>query len=309
VRFASHSTYCIIVSYQFDYLQLLQTVESIANNSVKMILVDNGSSNQDTLLEFKELYPTIELLLLKDNVGIAKAQNIGIESALRQNAEFIWLSDQDTLYQVNYLQKMFDSLKLLRNEELMHVGAIGPTFIDTTRDELQPIVKFAPFTKKFKALQGLNEVSHIISSGMLIPANNFHIVGLKNSDLFIDWVDMDWCWRASNMYKFKIYVNGDVTIAHKLGDSYVRLLGKKIIVRSPFRHYFMVRNALSLAIYSSSMLFLPRVELITKAIIWTVLFPIIAPNHKFEHFKAVTKGMFDGVFNILGAKNKAVANA
>lgn len=37
----------------------------------------------------------------------------------------------------------------------------------------------------------------IISSYSLVPLRNFLIVGNMDERLFIDFVDDDWCWRAS----------------------------------------------------------------------------------------------------------------
>jgi len=46
-----------------------------------------------------------------------------------------------------------------------------------------------------------------------------------NEDLFIDWVDFEWCWRARKK-GYKIIGNANVVITHQLGDAAVTI-GRK----------------------------------------------------------------------------------
>lgn len=101
-------------------------------------------------------------------------------------------------------------------------------------------------------------------------------------------------------YGYDIFVNGDVQMVHALGDSHVELLGRKVILRSPFRHYFMVRNAVSLAFYSTYLVFPVRAELFVKALVWTFLFPLLAPTKRLQHLKSTSAGFLHGLFNRLG---------
>ena len=65
-------------------------------------------------------------------------------------------------------------------------------------------------------------------------------------DLFIDWVDLEWCWRAIHMGYF-IVGNADVVIEHRLGDRSINLGSRGINLRAPSRHYYITRNAFYLA--------------------------------------------------------------
>lgn len=44
---------------------------------------------------------------------------------------------------------------------------------------------------------------HVMSSGSIIPLKKFREVGLYNDKLFIDFVESEWCWRASFYHKKK----------------------------------------------------------------------------------------------------------
>jgi len=289
--------FCVMVSYNPDIEKICESIGSVLSNGVKLILVDNGSINASQVFGLVENHPKAVFFGLEKNEGIAAAQNIGIRAALEEGADYIWLSDQDTIYEESFSERMLNCFSLLDES----VAAIGPSFYDTNREAVQPIVNLAPFTTKKIPSPGLNHVSHMIASGMFIPAEKIKLIGLKQEDLFIDWVDMEWCWRAENIFKQKLFVTGDVSIKHTLGDLNAKFLGRKIILRSPFRHYFMVRNAIALSIYSRSLAPFTRVELFAKAIVWVALFPLLAPSNKIHHVKSTLAGALHGLSNKLGA--------
>lgn len=291
------TVFCVMVSFNPSLEGIKHSIESVLANHVKLVLVDNGSNNQQAIADFIVPLDGIILIPLSENAGIAFAQNRGIEYALEHGADFIWLSDQDTIYQHDFAPRMVKAFDKAGDK----IAAIAPSFYDTNRGDVQPIVCLTPFTSKRLPEAGLNQVSHMIASGMFIPSSIMKLVGFKQESLFIDWVDIEWCWRATNQYKLKLYVTGDVEINHTLGDTNVAFLGKKVILRSPFRHYFMIRNAVYLALYSSVTVFPIRLELLAKAIIWTVLFPLLA-NNKVEQLNATFKGLFHGLVNKLGPK-------
>lgn len=288
--------FCVVVTYNPDIDYFLKVVKSILVNKVGLLIVDNGSSNQSQIksLAIKE---GSHFIGLEENVGIAAAQNRGIEFSFKNSCDYIWLSDQDTIYQPEFAVQMINSFSGVEN-----VAAIGPTFFDNNKKIVHPIFVVDPLFKKKKPVKGLNNVSHMIASGMFIPANVFSKIGLKQENLFIDWVDTEWCWRSVNNYGFNLFVNGDVEVNHTLGDSVVKIFGKTIGFRTAFRHYFIVRNALALALYSKTPSVGARIELISRAVIWLVIYPLAAPEKKLQHLKATFTGFFHGLFNRLGPK-------
>jgi len=274
-----------------------KVISSIECNSKNIIIVDNGSFNID---EIKEKFSTIDITSLDKNIGIAAAQNIGIQKALEKGADYIWLSDQDTFYPYDYLTNISVCIKELESKNIKY-SVIGPSYIELNRNRLQPFIKFMPFSRKIVPTNGVYFVSHLISSGMIIPCDVFHSVGFKNEALFIDWVDLEWCWRSVSM-GYKVIGCGDVVIQHALGDEVVSFFGKKIIIRSSFRHYFMIRNAIYLSLYSDYLTLPMRSEVFVKTLLWMFVFPLWSKNNKIEHFKATFLGFFHGITSQLWAK-------
>ena len=66
--------------------------------------------------------------------------------------------------------------------------------------------------------------------------------------LFIDAVDFEWCFRVTAQ-GFRLYGVCDAEMGHSLGDrvqSFWLFRTRRISVRSPLRHYYVVRNRLLL---------------------------------------------------------------
>ena len=93
----SNNTCSVIVTYNPDD-SLINNVRRIASFSYKVIIVDNGSNEVDAL--FRSLQAEISNLRVvvnASNLGIAKALNIGIKSALEFAPKWIFTFDQDSL--------------------------------------------------------------------------------------------------------------------------------------------------------------------------------------------------------------------
>lgn len=292
-----HDVYCIIVTYRPDAEHLKRVLASIMRQTSHVVLVDNTPGEHGVIT-----VPGVQFIALGDNLGIAAAQNIGIRQALEQGAKAIWLSDQDTIYPTNFLLEMQVALEACHQQGI-RLGALAPSYFDTHKGAAQAFVRQAPFTQRFAPQPGLHHVSHAIASGTLIPASALRQIGLMQENLFIDWVDLEWCWRAKNRYGYRTLCTGDVIIEHTLGDGFANLLGRKVSIRSPLRHYYMIRNAVHLALHSRSATVPIRLEIFAKALAWTLVFPLIAPNSKRQHLRATLTGFCDGLRNRMGKKN------
>ena len=240
-----------------------------------------------------------ELISLKENLGIAKAQNIGIKKALNENAEFILLSDQDTIYPVKYVERMIDAFFKLPNHEI--IASISPNFEEQNRDgELQGFVVFRGlFSNRIFPASGCHEVTQVIASGQIIVAGTLDKIGLMDEALFIDWVDLEWCWRAKAK-GYKIMGCADVVIKHTLGDAVVNIASKSYSIRSPMRHYYIARNAVYLALYNKHISAAMRINLLIKCVRYLVGFTALGKPH-WRHFIFTTKGLYHGIIKRLGA--------
>ena len=79
---------------------------------VEIIVIDNASSD-DTVAFIKKNYPDIILIESKENLGFAKANNIGMKYALDNAADFVFLLNQDAwLNQTNTISELIKQYQL-----------------------------------------------------------------------------------------------------------------------------------------------------------------------------------------------------
>ena len=285
--------YGVVVTYKPDTETLEKLIQSIYSQLSKLIIVDNTPDGSKNLEKFSTL-PNIEIVYLRNNYGIAYAQNIGIKKSLEEKANYILLSDQDTIYPVDYVKSMIDCFRYEK------VAAAGPVYINTVTGELSPIIK--NYFKKEYVTSGKHEVFQMIASGMIINSLYIKDIGFMREDLFIDWVDLEWCWRARKK-GYKLIVNADVKIEHNLGYKSRTILGKKIALRNHIRHYYMVRNGFYLSLYSHDLDIIHKLILFIKSVIYLIAFPILAKPH-LKNLRCTLKGFFDGITGKLGQLNE-----
>jgi rhamnosyltransferase len=291
--------YVVLVTYNPEIVKLKKCIYNLKEQVYKIIVVDNtpnSSANFKKHLGDKQ----IELIILNDNYGIAYAQNIGIKKALEDDADFILTSDQDTIYPNNYV---VDLIKCFRAESaILNVASISPVYTDENKkDELQPMVYFKNgMLQKDYTLDKCMPVSHVISSGMLIPADVLKNVGLMGENLFIDWVDTEWCWRAQ-LKGFSIIQTPNVQIDHCLGNPSKSIIGKSITVHSSFRNYYKIRNAVYLLFYNNSLNYSMKIFTLQQILKMIIIHPLTS-NNKIQEIFIVLKGIKDGLLSNMGIK-------
>ena len=93
-------------------------------NKHNIIIVDNGS--QDNTIDLvKNHFPEVHLIKSEVNLGFGAANNIGINYALEQGAEYVFLLNQDAWIKKGTLELLVDTLE--RNKEY---GIISPIHLN-----------------------------------------------------------------------------------------------------------------------------------------------------------------------------------
>jgi rhamnosyltransferase len=89
----------------------------------------------------------------------------------------------------------------------------------------------------------------VVSSGMLAPLAVYEEVGLPEEGLFIDNIDLEWCFRA-RAHGYTFFGVCAAELQHQLGDATAFLPGLKqlgpIHLHSPLRQYYIARNRVAL---------------------------------------------------------------
>lgn len=114
-RMKSSQVIAVIVVFQPELETLHQLVLAAAEQVADIVIVSN--SPEIPLNDFLPIAnANIHLITLKSNMGIAYAQNIGIEWAATQNIHFILLLDQDDIWFPDKLKRAIFCLSILNSQ-------------------------------------------------------------------------------------------------------------------------------------------------------------------------------------------------
>ena len=86
--------------------------DSLLNSTIpiEIVAIDNYSSDE-TVLFVKDNYPKIKLIENRENVGFGKANNIGLQYAIEQNADFVFLLNQDAWVKPDAIEKLIEQMR------------------------------------------------------------------------------------------------------------------------------------------------------------------------------------------------------
>jgi rhamnosyltransferase len=285
--------YAIVVIYNPDVGQLKLSLD-ILKQDVSRVIVCNNSSYEIDLGD-----PSFTILNFGENLGIAKAQSIGMKLAFDDGADFILQMDQDSIPEPNMVSKLESAFNRLRDNGIM-VGLIGP--VDYDRDTM---TSNKPRINRGKVLaidSNLIAVDSTLSSGSLIPRDAYELVGGMSDDLFIDAVDFDYCWRLKQK-GFTVIRCLNAHLLHRLGEGSKLLFGLvSVRVPSPIRHYYTFRNVIYLIGKKHPPLYWKlsnAVKLVLKYVCYRFLF-----EDGSVRLKYMKLGIKDGVTGRLGVISK-----
>ncbi|MFV0530347.1 MAG: glycosyltransferase family 2 protein [Flavobacteriales bacterium] len=98
--------------------------------SIQTVIIDNGSTD-GTLEKIHEYYPEIHLMKTGKNLGFGGANNIGIEWACKQGAEYIFLLNQDAWIEPFTIQKLIEA-----SRKHLDFGVLSPIHLNGKGDAL-----------------------------------------------------------------------------------------------------------------------------------------------------------------------------
>lgn len=241
------ATWAIIVTYQPDPALLARLLVSLAPQVAGGVVINNGQSLPLTNAQLLEY--GFHCQHLGHNAGIAAALNQGIQWCQAQGATHIISFDQDSepaADMVEHLQHAYQQL----SANGQAIAAVGPCYEDRKTGEVAPLLAADTHPDQYRKMMpapetGVVEVDMLITSGALMAVEVLDQIGLMREELFIDHVDMEWCFRARHR-GYSVYAVGDARLYHSIGDRVMKLLSRKILVHSPIRHYYMLRNGIAL---------------------------------------------------------------
>jgi len=234
----------IVVSYQPDLDALSILLTTLSTQVEQIVVVDNGSDIDVVgwLAERQDV--RVHGLCLGDNLGIATAQNAGIAWAREHGAHYVVLFDQDSEPAPDMIEQLVDATERMAAQGYA-VAAVGANHLDVQRGNPPPFIRVRRLrVERYSCTEpdAIVLVDYLISSGCLIPMATLDVVGGMTEDLFIDYIDIEWCMRAKHRGYQSFGACGAI-MQHRIGDAPLSFCGRKFPLHSPLRHYYLFRNA------------------------------------------------------------------
>tara|TARA_R110002072_G_scaffold4508_1_gene31392 strand:- start:25422 stop:26345 length:924 start_codon:yes stop_codon:yes gene_type:complete len=215
-----------------------------------VVIVDNASSDTEYLEVLARQQPGVTIVQNAQNRGVSGGVNQVIDHAREMKAEFVVAFDQDTKISPELINVLAGDLQMKRASG-ESVAAIGPLVVDDYTDHKLPFIRFRlPWNTRYRGetlatSERLVACDFLITSGCLMPMQTIDDVGAMNEALFIDNVDLEWCFRA--MHKgYKIYGDFGAAIRQQIGENHTKIPFTQAVIRyhDYQRNYYMTRNRL-----------------------------------------------------------------
>lgn len=281
----------IVVTYEPELNNLKRLTQCVQNAGFTPIIADNSEKH---LVEKKDVSANCEIVSLHQNLGIAAAQNAGIDFALKQGAEVIGFFDQDSDVDEKLLRRLEESLDKLGECVVSPLALEKDTLNEYPVQRLNKIGY--PQDVFVKGEEKPQQVDLVISSGMMTTGEVLRKVGCYDEDFFIDFVDVEWCLRCKKA-GIPVFVIPDAVLLHKIGNDNVSMGEMNILIHSPIRTYYKVRNSFLLFYKKAGVVF--TIRQILPAVLHNFLL-IFSVKNKSMYLKYYLLGILHGICGVTG---------
>ncbi|HEV2785483.1 MAG TPA: glycosyltransferase [Solirubrobacteraceae bacterium] len=235
----------VIVTYDArDHLaRCLASIDEHAAMPVRTIVVDNASTD-DTLAHVRAHHPSVELVELERNIGVA-AREHGLQ---RVRSRFAMFLDSDAALTPAALPAMVAAL-----DEHPSWGLIGPRLVHDDGSPqpscrrfpplLLPLLRRPPLGRWFEPRRTVQDhlmadfdhartrpVLYVLGACQLFRAALARAAGPFDSNVFLGWDDADWCFRIRDAGGEIVFFAG-ATVVH----SYQRVTNRRPLSASALR--------------------------------------------------------------------------
>lgn len=218
--------------------ECIQTLEAQEYPILSVIAVDNASTDQ-TVEILRQEFPNIHIIENGENLGYVGGNNVGIRAGLEQQADCIFLVNNDTRLDPGCVSALVQGLEVDPK-----IGVIGPMVY--TWDNWK-VISSAGGKVIWEIADSANvgageedygqypsrAVDFINGCGMMVRREVIEQVGMLDPLFFMYWEETDWCQRAAEA-GWSIYFHRAARMQHKAAIHSEEL--------SPTTLYYTLRN-------------------------------------------------------------------
>jgi len=227
----------VIVNYN-STKELKDCIDSLLKTVTRLryeiIIVDNKSNDQKSIVDAFKKYPSVKFLLCDRNLGWAGGNNLGMRNA---HGSVVLVLNPDTIMIDDAVKTLYDFLTTRKN-----IGIVGPLIFNESNeidlycarkspDLLTELFDHTGLERAFKKnrifgryLMGYwdhgttREIELISGSCMMVKKQLIETVGYMDERFFLYGDDVEWCYRFRKL-GYKILFCHSAKIIHIGGRS------------------------------------------------------------------------------------------
>ncbi|HIJ80480.1 MAG TPA: glycosyltransferase family 2 protein [Desulfuromonadales bacterium] len=235
--------YVVILNWngREDTVECVESCLKLSYGCYRILIVDNGSTDGSEEALRKQ-FPGITIIQTGENLGYAGGNNIGVDHAIREGAEYVWLLNNDTVVDPDALTMLVAAAEANRD-----AGILGSKIYYYGRENLLWFAggwiryedgcsgHYGENTHDEGQFDELRDVDYITGCSLMITRRAVMETGLMDPRYFLLFEETDWNERVKAKGMRVLYVPGS-KVWHKISQS----LGE----RSPLYNYYLYRNCM-----------------------------------------------------------------
>lgn len=266
-----------ITLYNPDIALLESNLNAVSGQVDGVVMCDNGSGNlRDVKKKVLSHFPRAHLIENGENLGIAAALNRIFLYAQENGFSWVLTLDQDSVCpdgMVSAFQRHMDTPR---------VGCLCPMVYDRAAQKMEGIPE-----------GDVQEIRRCITSGAMSPVSAWEEAGGFCEEMFIDYVDFDFCARLLE-HDYRILRLNGVVLNHSVGNATPhRLMSKRFFTLNhpPARKYYQIRNGIYYARAHRRVVRKREVALYVMNLFFKTM---LYESDKWRKCKAMLAGVWDG---------------
>lgn len=215
----------------------LRSLGSLQYKNFSVIVVDNASTD-GSLEKAQGDFPDYSYCPQKENRGFAGGMNVGIEKAIADGAEWVWLLNNDAEAEDTSLVEL---MKVATGETPRVVGALSPIIQEKDSNKIwfakgkidffrMRVIHEEPETEDLK--KSSYESEFLTGCALLISRNAIEKIGKFDENFFLYYEDADYCQRLKEA-GFNLLVVPSARVFHAERSNY-----------NPTKVYYLVLSGL-----------------------------------------------------------------
>lgn len=276
----------IFPNYDGDKTYLKTLLKSIMGSNytkakIETVMADNGSTN-DSVAFVKKSFPWVKIITLKENMGFAKAVNIGVK---KSNGTYIFITNNDIKLEKDCLKNLVKFL--LTNPKVGVVGAKVNDYKNRSKISSSALA-YSFLTGSFvmsKKTHRTQEADWVIGCSLCTSKKLWQKLGGFDEGFFFTGEELDFCLRVKYA-GLKIVYLPKALLWHVGGLTINRPQLQKLkyfeVYKSKFRLIFKHANILQVisALILQFLVFTPYKTLILREKSFTLMIRALIWNFK-----------------------------